>query len=149
MALRSFFIIFLRSILKSSLARRSTAPWILSLCGWRRHAYFMEWSSFYRYAYFLHFERRLEALPAGFLLAVLHPHDRFYCPFLISRALQVSVLLNLVVTKIVAPARSLILNASCRHEPLANMTSPVCAVGKVSRIFFNSLVRCLRQSFGV
>eukprot|EP00439_Symbiodinium_sp_Y106_P058087 s3012_g8.t1 len=101
----------------------------------------MEWSSFYRYAYFLHFERRLEALPAGFLLAVLHPHDRFYCPFPISRALQVSVLLNLVVTKIVAPARSLILNASCRHEPLANMTSPVCAVGKVK--FWGDLILAL------
>ncbi|CAK9068589.1 unnamed protein product [Durusdinium trenchii] len=39
-----------------STAVRVTAPWVLELCGWRRHAYFMEWSSFYRYPYFFHFE---------------------------------------------------------------------------------------------
>lgn len=54
-------------------AMRSTAPWILSLCGWRRHAYFMEWSSFYRYPYFLHFERRLEVkFVSGFFVSLLH-----------------------------------------------------------------------------
>eukprot|EP00435_Cladocopium_sp_Y103_P055912 s200_g18.t1 len=37
-------------------ALRVAAPWVLPLCGWRRHAYFMEWSSFYRYPYFLQFE---------------------------------------------------------------------------------------------
>merc|ERR1739848_91562 len=35
---------------------RRIAPWMFRLCGWRCSAYLMEWSSFYRYPYYLLFE---------------------------------------------------------------------------------------------